>query len=308
MHFFCELTKLPIESEAYGPVASNPDKLFNVGSKFISADVIKAFACVEGQMIVHQASSNADLVNVIIKPKSLDTAVHVKYFVYRGILKSSFFDGSNIVAKASDNTKFIAKLWAKWEADKQSNSNLQTLIPADIGYGLTTTTLKIEDIFNNTQTGFSSQVIAEGDWLGDFGTPDSIDFEIIVDTDHLDLTLDFLAKPEYIIDISSMPETTDEEKFSIRAKREEVLAFMDAAAFWGMYLLDGVSIKTYNGLEEKSGGSMKKQELYTTVLYKFLNKNRLYIDIRSERGYSYNFYDNYNDSNGKSLKLKTILL
>lgn len=65
-------------------------------------------------------------------------------------------------------------------------------------------------------------------------------------------------------------------------------------------MLRGTAV--YNGRAD----SVSKTNLYTEIIEVFNTKNRLYIDIRSEKGYSYNFYQNYDDPSnpGKNIQIK----
>lgn len=312
MHFFCELTNLPTESESFGPipVGSNPDydKQFNIGSKFSLSQEIKAFACQDGMMIVRQ-SSNSDLVNVIIKPtKAQDiNFTSVKYYVYRGLLKCSFIDTSgDITPVASTNTEFIDRFWQNWD-DYKSDTNQPSLpdpTPQALGYDTTLPgTLNIGSIYNNSQTDVRAVQVKEGEWIGDFGTLEPVVFEVIVDTDHLKVDLDYLSQLQNIVDVTGLPDSTSEEQFSLKVKKEEILYYVDPSAFFGMHYRSGINVSSYNGTT-KDTEKKKRDNLVDDVLVKFLNKTRVYIDVRSEYGYSYNFYQNYGDSNGNLIRVK----
>ncbi len=88
----------------------------------------------------------------------------------------------------------------------------------------------------------------------------------------------------------------------LHAKRDSVLSFIDPAAFFGLHYEEGVHISVFNGSTKKLE-TKKQNELYTLLLEKFATKNRVYLDIRSEKGYSYNFYENYNDGSGNNIKI-----
>lgn len=116
MHYFIEHTNLAQQNatDTFGVESPDPTNKFNITSRFQLTNQAKAFACQDGMMIVQQSDVDATLVNVIIKPiENLKVNLNnIKYFVYRGILKSSLIiDDDTIVAEAPANNEFIARLW-----------------------------------------------------------------------------------------------------------------------------------------------------------------------------------------------------
>lgn len=316
MHFFCELTNLPAESEDFGPIPVGTtldlSKKFNIGSKYNLSQAVKVFACQEGMMIVHQ-SENPDLVNVIIKPEDgLNIEFSpIKYYIYRGLLKEDFINGSDIKDEDEGNTEFLKRVW--------ENANNQTPVPSSLlattlGYDISlSTNLNIEQVFNSSQTNAKAIKVMEGEWIGNFGTSEHAVFEIIVDTDNFNhaydtinntldtkgLNLNYLSKLEYHVDVSNMPETDDKEKFNVRIKREEILNYIDPAALFGMHYKVGIGTSTVDENGIRSIDRPKKA--ITEILENFKNKNRVYLDIRNEHGYSLDFYKNYNTENDNIL-------
>ena len=88
----------------------------------------------------------------------------------------------------------------------------------------------------------------------------------------------------------------------LKAKREQILSFIDPAAFFGIHYDVGVNISAYNG-SEKTTQNKKHDELYSLLISKFATRNTVYLDIRSEHGYSYDFYENYGDNSGNNIKI-----
>ena len=133
-------------------------------------------------------------------------------------------------------------------------------------------------------------LVLEGEWFGTFNSDTSIGFEIVVDTEMCPLTVGILKQNSYSIVPSG---TTDFER---RMSRERILAFIDPVAFWGMHSEEGL----YVGSQ-----LLKRMELNTAILSCYGNNNRVYIDIRSEYGYSYNVYGTYADNLGNSIQVGT---
>lgn len=82
--------------------------------------------------------------------------------------------------------------------------------------------------------------------------------------------------------------------FDKKMAREEILNFCDPTAFFGLYYLVGL---------DTVAGKMKGTSLYTSILEKYATKNRVYLDIRNQVGYSLNLYRNFDDGSGNSIKL-----
>lgn len=303
MHYFTEHTNLPQQnaSDTFGVDASDPTNKFNITSRFQLATQSKAFACQDGMMIVQQSDVDATLVNVIIKPiENLKVNLNnIKYFVYRGILKSSLIVNDNtIIAEAPTNNEFIARLWQDHNQFK-INFNLPDLedpTPKVFGYDNSlSANLNVEKIYDNSQEDTQALLVKQGEWFGGFATTHKIGFEIITSNERITIDLAYLRKEKHQID------TTGLTRLELRTKREEILSFIDPSAFWGLHFDYGVKVSTYSG-GQKITEKKKKDDLFNLLINKFHTKNRVYLDIRSEFWYSYNFYQNYGDSNGNILK------
>lgn len=295
MHYFIEPNQLTTQdlSDTFGVDSIDPTNKFNITSRFQLSGQAKAFACQKGLIIVQQSSVDSTLVNVILKPiDGLQIPFNtVKYFVYRGILKSSFISGTVVTPQASSNSELIARFWDECNNYK-TNTNQPTLPdPSPQSFGFDDSfldTLLIENIYDNSQTDVRALFVKEGEWIGNFGNTGKIGFEIITADDNL--TLDYLRAEKYLIDVTGLI------SLELQAKREQILSFIDPAAFFGLHYDVGVNITQYNG-NEKLVQKKKQDELYSVLLDKFATKNRVYLDIRSEHGHSYNFYQNYKETN-----------
>jgi hypothetical protein len=307
MHYFIDHTQLTDQAATgipYGTDSIDPTNKFNITSRFQLTGEAKAFACQDSLMIVQQSSVNSSLVNVILKPiEGLKVPFRsVKYYVYRGLLKNSFISGTAITPQTSTNSEFIARCWTDWNNYK-TNTNQPTLTdptPQTFGYDNTLSgTLNIENIYDNSQTEVRALFVKEGDWIGDFGSFFKIGFEIITEDDNLTINLDFLRAEKHQIDVSGFFATA----FEKRAIREQILSFIDPAAFFGLHYDSGVNISVYSG-NIKTTVKKKQNDIYLFLLdNKFATKNRVYLDIRSEKGFSYNFYQNYDDGSAKNIKI-----
>jgi pyrrolidone-carboxylate peptidase/ribosomal protein L31 len=304
MHYFIEYTNLTQQSatDTFGVESSDPTNKFNITSRFQLTNQAKAFACQDGMMIVQQSDVDATLVNIIIKPiDNLKVNLNnIKYFVYRGILKSSLIVNDNtIIAEAPTNNEFIARLWQDHNHFKTNFEvpDLPYPTPKVFGYDNSlSTNLNIEKIYDNSQEDIQALLVKQGEWFGEFATTHKIGLEIITSNERINIDLAYLKKEKHQIDVTGLT------GLELKAKREEILSFIDPSAFWGLHYDYGIKVSTYSGGEKTTEGK-KRDELFNLLIDKFHTKNRVYLDVRSEFGYSYNFYQNYNDGTGKNIKI-----
>ena len=304
MHFFIDHNSLPIQDpiNTFGVDGNNPMDKFNITSQFLlTAEKVKAFACQDGLMIVQQSLVNSSLVNIILKPvNSLQVPYKsIRYYIYRGVRKDSFINGTAITPQAVNNTETIARIWETWEHYKTTTNQPALADPAPECFGYDNSlagSLNVRNVYDNSQE-VRAIYVQEGEWIGNFGNEFPIGFEIIIEENNtLNIDLDYLRAGKFHIDVTGL---TDLE---LKAKREQVLSFIDPAAFFGIHYDVGVKISTYDG-NVKTTETKKRDEIYSFLVSKFATKNTVYLDIRSECGYSYNFYENYGDNLGNNIKV-----
>ena len=310
MHYFIDQNQLTTQVliDSYGVYSVNENK-YNVTSKFQLTTESKAFACQDGMMILQQSSENTNLVNIILKPiKGLKINFSsVKYYVYRGVLKDGFIVGTAIKPKAqAPDNSFLKRFWENVESFRL-NMNLPNHpdpTPKDLGFDDSILNyIDVEKMYDNSQSDTFAVYVKEGEWIGNFGFANKIGFEVILETDNFNISnfnnqinLEYLRKNSHIIDVTGL---TGLEK---RAKQELILSYIDPCAFFGLHYETGIDISVFTG-NNKRLEKKKKNELYTLLLEKFLTKNRVYLDIRSEKGYSYNFYQNYKNATNNNIKI-----
>ncbi len=288
MHFFIDHTKLPVQSpsDKYGPMDGEETTKYNVTSRFQLEEDAAAFACEDCMMVVQESNENPALVNVILEPISSSKKVNskVKYYIYRGILKVSLLkaDGTAIVQKSSTNNEFIQRIY-------NARLDVELYEAGILGYTNSMSTDKsINEIFRSSDINIAPIQIKEGEWFGEFvsSVTGETGFEIILEPEKITVDIEFVKNNQTVIDVSNLTGST------LRAKKEAILAFVDPTAFFGSYQKTGVNTSTYSG-QTKTTIKKKEAELYTDVLSKFFTKDRLYLDIRSDQGYSYNYYQDY---------------
>lgn len=326
MHFFSELAFLNQQgpTNTYGPDNLDLQNKFNVSAAFTVSQQTRVFACQESLMVVQpykdaSGTINPDLVNVILKPMGgLQILFRpVKYYLYRGLAKNAFISGTAVTpASTPDKTEFIDNFWKKWNKFKTdiAQPGLPDPTPKSFGFDIALAdTYKIEELFNSKDSqsvainDIQAIQVKEGEWIGNIPATAEFNFEIITNTDQFAADLGYVRKLKHVIDVTALAgaPSTPEISFQLRVEREKILNYIDPAAFFGMHYTVGVKVSTYP-LAGKSTVPKKLAALYTDVLVKFLTKNRIYVDIRSEKGYHYNFYKNYGGGATDLLKIKAL--
>lgn len=288
MHFFIDHLKLgsQLATDQYGPDITNPTLIYNVTSQFKLNNEAKAFACCTGEMIVQQSIIHTSLVNIIIKPHgSLGILLGVKYFIYRGILKNSLINNNYIIAEAPTNNELIARIW------KYAPTGTTSFNAGSLGFdnNLLSDSENVENIFNFSKTNVKPVTIREGWWFGNFTNTFKIGFEVIMVSNKMTIDLKHVRADKYQINVSGL------SGLDAKSKREEILYFLDPAALFGMQYATGIKYSTYTGSVKSTTSSLvnNTNNMFSFLLNPFYTKNRVYLDIRSEKGYSYNFYNNY---------------
>jgi hypothetical protein len=301
--------------DSFGPLSNTK---FKVGTDFSlatppSSNVkrAKAYACQRGFMLI-QSTTNPNKVNIILKPSSpsgIDFPA-VRYYIYRGIAKDSFLDGAdNIIAlNPGVNPRSLENFWTTWNDLVTQGKVTGSPVAENIGYlgGQTTLTNSIDDFWKSNAAKIQAmKIVDEGDWIGDWieeqsGATNKISFEIIIENDNLKVDLAYCKLARATIDVGALSLSA----FELRAFKTKVLAYIDSAAFFGMHYNIGVG-----RFDSTVGQSdlVLETVLYNDIIQLFETRNRLYIDVRSELGYPYNFYGNYADATNNNITIETDL-
>jgi hypothetical protein len=316
MHFFIDHTKFPNPAQSATDYKFGPDtdpllshSVFQLSTQFQLITEARAYACQEGFLIVQQDNQHSNLVNVVIKPLNpvKINGITVRYYFYRGIELSSFFTQSEneyIINpnNVSENTEFVSYFWNLAMIAGSANSNQ---LPGRFGYGENNLSIsfsssliderKLSDIFSYENPIAIPHHVHEGMWIGNFTTSTKISFEIELETELS------VASNLGICRASSLQiQTGGLSGLALKRRKEDILGYIDPAAFFGMHAEIGVATKTDAGVKNNK----KLLALYTDIISKFSNKNRVYLDIRNENGLSYNFYDTYKASSSNAANIK----
>jgi hypothetical protein len=284
MHFFIDHTKLTAQSntDGYGPDPADPTLIYNVTSRFQLAEAAKAFACEAGLLVVQQSVVDSSLVNLIVKPTGVAALADVAYYVYRGVLKESLI-AAGCVLQATGTNELLTRIWDGMPADTSCGT---------LGYDQGQTipdTADIESIFDGSHATVKPVFVKEAEWIGSFGAAFRIGFEVLLNTQRFPLTLGYVRAERQFVNATGLT------GMDLRIRREQILGFADPAAFFGLHLEQRVAYSEYGPgkVVKKTTKSPGSNFIYTKLLQRFATRNRVYLDIRSEKGYSYNFYGNY---------------
>jgi hypothetical protein len=302
-------------AQAFGPVSENE---FNLTAKFTSTGA-QAFAICKGVVLIQPQGVGSEVVNLILRPYEQPiNGLNIRYFVYRGLKKSDFFSGDNVLAVGDNVSDFIKKI-NKSFADFYHNENVPAFLAKYIGFDPThqAANLPLDQFFfkdseyvdnagqfvEKEETAFELPMVAKGTSLGQFITGECGidvvlnygDYQLPGPNAEFNFDLNYARGTEAIINLSTI---TDE--FQKKLIKEQIFQFLDIAAFYGFH--------TAAGVVNINGSATKGEAIYTAAVSKFSTKNKLYLYIQSDRCRSYNFYGNYliNSTDSKSLKLGTV--
>ena len=279
--------------------AENTTDKFRVTSSFTIASPIPAYAMLSGTILLQQQANNPGKVNLIIKPNDLkNIKLPIKYIVYRGLDTLDFIEKTDL----SDTTNQVkttgTELLAEMQVIQQSRAAGQAIpIQALFGSDLTpANTQRIDDFyFANQGASANTQLYAvnAGTELGNFAVGE-IGLEIILESPDFFLTVKSAKKSFDEIDVSDII-----AGFLVKAAKEKIRHYIDPAAFYGLhYDISG-------GIGYKEGATGKVADtpalVYDKILQPFATKNTVYLDIRNENGYSYNYDDNYVGNTGTTI-------
>ncbi len=313
-HFFTDFDLLSAQtaSQAYGPAGNNgTDDEYRVTSLHQTNAQAKAYAVCDGIICAQVDANNSNLLNIILKPMQQPPLnfVPIKYYIYKGIEKSSLINGA--VIDYTSTLKVVQSIKESQDAfnisyDKANNNPVgttQTIASSNaLGIQYTATAASPDtvldtdsiDVLFYKESDYQLPLVRAGWSIGLFNTT-LLGFEVILDSIYYEPILERAryfdgAGAKHTIKVPQLQSTpTQAETFEHWHDKEVILNFMDPAAFYGsMY---GITIEATNSSSTK--GKKSGNELYDDLLTTFYNRNRTYIDIRNERNHSIDYYNNY---------------
>jgi hypothetical protein len=325
----------------------------------------KAFAVCRGHARFQQNATSPGLVNLILAPTNVDfNGLHVKFIIYRGILKISLENNGELIipgSYAGDPDGYLIDMhvnnnmsfyhYFKENLLCNANNSLQTLGLAfnanapDANF-VRQDTDSLSSIFFDV-TDCNPIEVRPGFYLGDFDK-NSFSIEMIVAGTHDEPIMGYARCQnsnhhefngnEHILNISGIADINE-----ARYKKEEILCYIDPCSFFTSLMLSGnLYIPAYNLkrfdlnttdfdsqfppaiiytgpgqltpysmygksaqiiyadfglLDDDSMSTTSVKILHNRVIGAFNTRNRIYLDIRNENGFSLNFYDEYGGNN-----------
>ncbi len=279
-------------------------------------------------MVVQSMKDHPNLVNILLKPleRIQWEYDYIAYFIFRGIKKSSLIQleeingvDTEIVSKSFvdrmppdlnpvDIKKIIdrdkKKIEELWNTTGDSASN--HVLASYLGYDYDPDTnsylnpdglsigkyMESDNEYNEIQLPIANAGMIIGEFVGQ---SDSIagfthldaGFEIVGERIGYEYTLGNLRKSENILDVSSITNLGLDE-----LARQEILHYFDPSSFYGNLLRDVKEV----GINKEIDGFISNEPLTRSLTDKFKTSNLIYIDIRHETGFSYDYFKEYNHS------------
>lgn len=308
--------------QKFGPIS---DTQFRTTSKITFSGSKKVFAICQGQVFIVPQEGNSTKVNLILRPyKQPIPELSIKYFIYRGLNKSDFFDdtpeGIIVTGNETTGTDFIKHVWSefnKFYVNENSTEDPPTFLASMIGYSdgisqLDTDLIDsyfyapavIDETTEEELNAFEFPLVPKGMFLGNALSEVGLDillnkgdYYIENDPNPFQLNLAFARAADFTLDTSIGD--TDYKKKLIK---ESCIQFMDPAAFYGLHCNGNGKLAVTNA--DATIELTTKDTIYTH-LQNFETKNSLYLYIQSSRQRSYNFYGNYvyDNTNPNNLKI-----
>jgi hypothetical protein len=278
--------------EAFGPVAGSETTKFRVTSlhQGMSGTNPAAYAVCKGRVRVQADDLDSTLLTLVLAPDvELLRGVPTQFFVYRGIRRDSLIADGKVCSgtaladrllKQTDNPDALGLAFRRAAGTPPQPS---AAFAREDGNS-------IDSIFFEN-TDLKPIPVAAGDTLGEFAAA-GFGFEIMLRSLWKPPTLKLLRKVSLAAkkgNLIEIPAGTGAPQ--ARAIREQVYAYLDPCAFYGMCFdfPDGVQYVSAG----TAGAAKDAQEIHDGLLSGFDNRNRVYLDLRNENGLSYNYYDTY---------------
>lgn len=311
MHVFADLTNMTqTATQAFGPIDTNRFRLTSLFSTPAAAGAsVMAYAVLDGLVFVQENPTN-NTINLIIQPlRQADiNYTKVKYFIYRGLRKADFVDGGNPANVRATTNNAKANFLDNLHKTNQTLNPGSTLTLAALNWDNKPVEEYLDNYFFNAGTDSQLPVVGRGMELGRFHNisgADEFGFEIVLAEGEYTLTIADAQASSKIVDVSSIADANEKQ-----AKREEILNYVDPAAYFGMHFYSKLFYPTIPDPDPNviNTQTYTGADIYTNVVSKFYTKNTLYIDIRNEHGYSFNYDGTYTISdatidNGNALRV-----
>ncbi|KQM57037.1 hypothetical protein [Chryseobacterium sp. Leaf201] len=291
---------------AFGPLSSSSTHdVYNLENKFSVTDNAPAIAICKSLLLAQEVPSNPELLNIALIPIQVNILnnIPIKFFVYRGIKRSSLYGADGKILTTSNmrpDKNIIDRIQDIQQKMNTENNTTMIATKRYLGCEITGDLYLEQAFFQESNNGpnpqnpnlFHPMIVDAGFEIGKFkGGTTKAGFQIILDKIGYEPKLTDFRKQNDIFEVPKLSVTaTGEQKFRDRVQKERILAYMDYCAFLGNFYSNGdFKIKIYSSQSEDN------VEI-KNILDKFYNKNVVYIDIRDDYGNSYNHYFKTSDT------------
>lgn len=293
---------LPVQLQAKSFGKKTVDQ-FRLTSSFDISAKLPAYAMLSGTILLQQQlAPNDHKVNLFLKPSNLkDLKLPVKYVIYRGLDIMDFLTSSNITDAATTVKVSGSELLDKMQLIQQNRAPGDS-IPVEALFGSDLSpiaTKNIDEFFFKNLAPLSQLFTIEGGIkLGEYAVGE-IGIEIMLENPEYFPTVEMAKKTfhEQLI----VPADLSNPKL-VKWKKDLVRHFVDPAAFYGLHhsITEGIGYRF--GVTFTEAIATTKADIVSFVLAPFFTKNVVYLDIRNENGYSYNYYGNYDGTGTNAAK------
>ncbi len=262
-----------------------------------------AIAITDAIPFLQQVNGHDDLVNIVLYPVENPNFnfPEIKFYIYRGISKSSLINSEGNLHRLptdwKDNNilKVLHDLQDKVNAQTGLTDELPTVESLGFHYSmpgndefqsddkyLETTIFRKDDV--------QLPLIKAGCQIGQFtGGSTPAGLEIVLDRIGYEPKLELSRANDHVVTVAAPATTSRKDIFKHWHEKEEILTYVDPAAFYGCAKANDVSIDVYETRESKT--SVKKDA--SEIVNLFHNKEVVYFDIRNDQNYSFDYFENF---------------
>ena len=285
-------------AQCFGPLSdSGGNERYYLENRVPVVSGAPAYAITKGLLIAVANASNTNFLNLVLLPLNATTAgFPIRFFVYRGIQKTSLITASNTIPApdstwASNNILAIIKAL---QDKKNTEEGTPGVVATSDVLGFQLSTLPngtfIESLFFNNANGFQPLIVEAGCQIGKFfgGSSNTAGIQVILDKIGNEPILQTIKQNSHLFTIPKVnlndpgltPKQQMELSFKNRYQKEIILNYVDLAAFYGVCKNQGIDVA---GMTD-------------TGFNRFYNKNTIYIDVRDDYGFSFNHFFKFQDT------------
>jgi len=319
--FFSDADRLAMQSQAdaFGPVTGSEATQFRVTDLHAAANAsspASAYAICDS--LIRARLDNEGGLTLILKPTQQPPFDFppIAFFLYKGLRPESLLKGGaawpSVDPSMGTSIPLVERIVADWAAnentgDPSSKSLGLHLAPATAAAAGLDPTCYIDDepldnLFYLDNAAFPPRMVYAGEHLGLFD-PLRFGLEIVIGRLGRPPRILYAARRETIITATPPPTGTlpadNAPAFTARTERDEILDFVDPCAFWGSFVLTGISACGTTLPDMSASGPDIYAQLLTGPAAQaplFHNRHKAYLDIRNDHGHSLNYYRETDDT------------